>query len=246
MMPNYQMPIEGVGNDRTANRARARCPESPARPDAQGRRHHGRHHTRAGAHRRGGRSLRRHGARAHPRRHPRSGRRVPHERPEDDQRDPRGRVHPRHGEVPHRAFRGSAGVAGHRHRLHRRIRGALPRRRHLPYRQNPVQCPVRVRGARFRRSAAPHCRGRHDDPHERRAGHGRRRSGRAPHAHDERRNPPHPEPAHRRAVRGGQTAAGTRQPHEVRARKRQAARRELRRRRRSDPGRRRAHDAARR
>ena len=27
-MPNYQMPIEGVGNDRTANRARARCPES--------------------------------------------------------------------------------------------------------------------------------------------------------------------------------------------------------------------------
>ena len=48
----------------------------------------------------------------------------------------------------------------------------------------PVQRAVRVRCARLGRGTAPHRRGRHDDPHEGRAGHGRRRSGRAPHAHD--------------------------------------------------------------
>ena len=107
----------------------------------------------------------------------------------------------------------------------------------------PFVCGARDSG----RGAAPHRRGRHDDPHQGRAGHWRRRSGRAPHAHDERRDSP-------RARTCAQTSC-SRPPSScrcpstcvrVRARERQAASGELRRRRRGDSGRRRADDAARR
>ena len=51
-----------------------------SRPDAQGRRHHGRRHARSGQDRRGCRRRRRDGARARPGRHPRGRRRRPHVR----------------------------------------------------------------------------------------------------------------------------------------------------------------------
>ena len=54
---------------------RHRPRQARARRDAQGRRHHGRRHRRAGQDRRGRRRRRRHGARARARRHPRPGRR---------------------------------------------------------------------------------------------------------------------------------------------------------------------------
>jgi hypothetical protein len=83
-----------------------------------------------GAHRRGGRRVRRHGARARPRRHPRPGRRGAHgtrqhvpaarlaaadacvavERPANDQADRRGRHDPRDGEGSHWSLCGGAGV----------------------------------------------------------------------------------------------------------------------------------------
>ena len=65
-------------------------------------------------HRRGRRRVRRHGARAHPRRHPCRRRRVAHERSRHDQGHPGGREHPRHGQVPHRALRGGPDPPGHR------------------------------------------------------------------------------------------------------------------------------------
>ena len=52
-------------------------------------------------------------------------------------------------------------LAGHRHRLHRRVRGAFARRRRVPHRQDAVRRAVRLRRARFGRSPAPHRRGRH-------------------------------------------------------------------------------------
>ena len=69
-------------------------------------------------------------------------------------------------------------LAGHRHRLHRRVRGAVPGRRHVPHRQDPVQRAVRLRRSRPGRGVAPYRRGRHDDPHQGRARHGRRGAGR--------------------------------------------------------------------
>ena len=72
---------------------------------------------------------------------------LAYERPEHDQGHPRGREHPRHGEVPHRALRGSPGARGHRDRLHRRERSALPRRRRLPHRQDRAS-PCRSFAAR--------------------------------------------------------------------------------------------------
>ena len=66
---------------------------------------------RAGEDRRGGGRRGRHGARAHPRGHPRGGRRGAHERPQDDRRHPGGRLHPRHGQVPHRPLCGGADAA---------------------------------------------------------------------------------------------------------------------------------------
>ena len=53
-----------------------------------------------------------------------------------------------------------------------------------------VQRAVRLRRSRPGRGPAPHRRRRHDDPHQGRARHRRRGAGRAPHAHDERRDPP--------------------------------------------------------
>ena len=48
---------------------------------------------------------------------------------------------------------------------------------------------VRLRGHQPRRGAAPHRRGRRDDPHEGRGGHRQRRRGRPPHARHPRRDP---------------------------------------------------------
>ena len=69
------------------------------------------------------------GAGARARRHPRAGRRGPHERPRDDRRHHGGGDHPGDGEVPHRPFRRGADPRSDRHRLHRRERSADPRRR---------------------------------------------------------------------------------------------------------------------
>ena len=99
------------------------------RPDAQGRRHHGRRHARAGQDRRGRRRRRRHGARARPGRHPQGRRRRPHVRPRDDQRDHGRGDHPGHGQGPDRPLRRGPGPRGARRRLHRRVRGPDPGRR---------------------------------------------------------------------------------------------------------------------
>ena len=152
-----------------------------ARPDAQRRRHHGCDDAGTGARGGEGRCVRGHGARTHPRGHPRGRRRLAHERSRDDQGNPEGREHSRHGQGPHRPFRGSADPPSHRYRLHRRIGGPLACRRCLPHRQDRVRRSVRLRGARPRRGAAPHSRGRDDDPYEGRTGHRRRRAGRTSH-----------------------------------------------------------------
>ena len=57
-----------------------------------------------------------------------------------------------------------------------------------------------VCGARPGRGAAPRCRGRHDDPHQGRAGNRRRGAGRAPHAQDLPPDPRGREPARGRAL----------------------------------------------
>ena len=171
------------------------------RPDAEGRRHHGRRHAGAGEDRRGGGRLRRHGARARAFRHPRARRRRPHVRPGHDQRDHRGRDDPRDGEGAHRPLRRGAGAGGARRRLHRRVRSADAGRRGAPHQQAPVQGAVRLRLPRPRRGAAAHRRGRGDDPHEGRGRHRQRRRGGAPHAPALGRHPPHPEHARRRADR---------------------------------------------
>ena len=157
-----------------------------ARPrrDAQGRRHHGRRHRRAGEDRRGRRSRRRHGARARARRHPRPGRRLAHERPRHDRRHHRGRLDPGDGEGPHRALRRGAGAAGARRRLHRRVRGALARRLREPHRQVGLHRSLRLRCDQPRRGAPPHQRGRGDDPLEGRGRHRRRLRGHQAHPQD--------------------------------------------------------------
>ncbi len=85
-------------------------------------------------------------------------RRFPHERPQHDQGHPGGRFHPRHGEVPHRALRRGAGPSGHRHRLHRRVRGALawpttPTTSTRPSFDVPFVCGARDLGEALRRIA---------------------------------------------------------------------------------------------
>ena len=101
-------------------------------PDAQGRRHHGRRDRRAGEDSRRRRGVLRHGAGARPCRHPGGRRRGPHVRPRDDRGDHASRDHPRHGEGAHRPLRRGEDTRGHRHRLHRRVRGADARGRGAP------------------------------------------------------------------------------------------------------------------
>ena len=140
-------------------------------------------------HRRGRRRMRRYGARAHSRRYPRGRRRFPHERPGHDQGHPGGRVHPRHGESAASAIlpkpRSSQAIEID---YIDESEVLCARRRHLPHRQEPVfDVPFVCGATRPGRGAAPHRRGRDHDPHQGRAGHGRRRPGRAPHAQDEQR-----------------------------------------------------------
>ena len=116
------------------------------RPDAQGRRHHGRRHARSGQDRRGRRRRRRDGPRARPGRYPRRGRRRPDERSLDDRGDHERRHDPGDGQGPDRAFRRGPGARGARRRLHRRVRGPDAGRRDQPHRQ--------ARRSRFRSCAA--------------------------------------------------------------------------------------------
>ena len=92
--------------------------------------------------------------------------------------------------VADRTLRRGAGPPVDRRRLHRRVRGPHARRRGAPHRQVGVHRPVRVRSDRPRRSAAPHLRGRRDDPDEGRSRHRQRRRGRPSHALGVRRDPP--------------------------------------------------------
>ena len=134
-----------------------------------------------------------------------------------------------------------------RRRLHRRVRGADPRRRGAPRRQARLHRPVRLRLRRPGRGPAPHRRGRRDDPHQGRGRHRQRRRGRAPHA---RRSPPTSAACTRSAPR-----SSTPRPRSWRAhgragprgrRDRPAPGRDLHRRWHRHPRRRRADDAARR
>ena len=188
--------------------------------------------------------MRGNGARAHSGRHPRGRWRLPHERPGHDQGHPGSRVHPGHGEGAHRPCCRSPHSAGHRNRLHRRIRGSEPRRRRVPHRQEPVRRAVRVRREEPGRGAAPYRRGCVHDSYQGRAGHGRCHPGRASHAHHEQADPRARLPARRRGVRGRQAAGRAVRPRQVRARQRPSAGRQLRRRRCGHPGRRSPHDGA--
>ncbi len=90
-----------------------------ARPDAQGRRHHGRRHARPCPDCRGGRRRGRDGPRARAVRHPRHRRRGPDERPIHDRGDHGGSQHPGDGQGPHRPLRGGPDPGGPRRRLRR-------------------------------------------------------------------------------------------------------------------------------
>ena len=81
-------------------------PSGRPRPNAQGRRHHGRDHARGGPHRRGGRRGRGHGAGARARGHPPRRRRRAHERPVRHHGHQGRRHHPGHGQGPHRPLCG--------------------------------------------------------------------------------------------------------------------------------------------
>ena len=94
----------------------------------------------------------------------------------------RGGHDPGDGEGAHRPLRGGPGARGARGRLRRRVRGADARRRGPPHRQVGVQGAVRVRRHQPGRGAAPHRRGRGDDPQQGRGRHRQRRRGGAPHA----------------------------------------------------------------
>ena len=91
-------------------------------------------------------------------------------------------IDPGDGQVPHRPLRRGADPRGARRGLHRRVRGADPRRRALPRRQVRLQGALRLRLPRPGRGAAAHRRGRGDDPHQGRGGLGQHRRGGAPHA----------------------------------------------------------------
>ena len=184
------------------------------------------------------------GARTHSGRYSCCRRCFPHERSGHDQGHPGSRVHPGHGKGSYRSCCRSPHSAGHRNRLHRRIRSAQPRRRRVPHRQEPVRRAVRVRREEPGRSTAPYRGGRVHDPHQGRAGHGRCHPGRAPHAHHEQADPRARLPARRRGVRGRQAAGRAVRSRQVRARQWPSAGRQLRRRWRGHSGRCRAHDGA--
>ena len=135
------------------------------------------------------------------------------ERPRHDRRHHRGGVHSRDGQVPDRPLRRGAGAAGHRGRLHRRVRGAHARRRGASRRQVEVHRAVRVRRHQPGRGAAPDRRGRGDDPLQGRGRHRQRGRGDQAHALDPvgdrapvraaRRGAVHRGQGARRAVRAG-------------------------------------------
>ena len=124
------------------------------------------------ADRRGVRGGRGHGARARAGGHSRRGRRRAYGRPDQDPRDPGGRVHPGHGQGADRALRRGADPRGARGRLRRRERVLTPadEAHHIDKWAHPVRrgCPQPGRGA------APRARRGHD-PHQGRGGHGRHR-----------------------------------------------------------------------
>lgn len=70
-----------------------------------------------------------------------------------------------------------------RRRLHRRVRGPVARRLREPHRQVEVHGPLRLRCHEPGRGAAPHHRGRGDDPLQGRGGHRRRLRGHQAHPH---------------------------------------------------------------
>ena len=106
-----------------------------------------------------------------------------HERPGPDRRHHRRGLDPGHGEGPHRPLRRGAGAAGARRRLHRRVRGALARRLREPHRQVALHRALRLRCDEPGRGAAPHHRGRGDDPLQGRGRHRRRLRGDQAHPH---------------------------------------------------------------
>ena len=152
-------------------------------------------------------AVRRHGARARPGRHPRRGRRRPHERSGHDRGDHGRGQHPGHGQGPDRPLRRGPGPRGARRRLHRRVGGPDAGRRGEPHRQARLQGAVRVRLPQPRRGAAPHQRGRGDDPDQGRGRHRQHRRGRPPHPDGDGRDPPPRVDARGRAVRRRQGAA---------------------------------------
>ena len=192
------------------HRPRYQPRQARARRDAQGRRHHGRRHRRAGEDRRGCRGRRRHGAGARSRRHPRPGWRRTHERPRPDRRHHRRGVDPGHGEGAHRPLRRGAGAAGARRRLHRRVRGAVARRLREPHRQVGLHRPLRLRCDQPGRGAASHHRGCGHDPLEGRGRHRRRLRGDQAHPHHHRRDQRAEVEDQGRAVRRRQRTAGAR------------------------------------
>ena len=139
--------------------------------------------------------------------------------PEMIARHPGGRDDPGDGQGAHRPLHRGARARGARGRLHRRVRGADAGRRGQPHRQVGVQGPVRVRRDEPRRGAAADRRGRGDDPLQGRGRHRRHRRGRAPHAHDHRRDPA---PRRARRRRAGDRRQGARRAARPRARRRRA------------------------
>ena len=171
----------------------------------------------AGQDRRGRRRGRGDGAGAGAGRHPGPGRRVPDVRPGHDRRHHRRGVHPGHGQGPHRPLRRGPGAAGARGRLRRRVRGADPGRLRQPHRQVGVHGAVRLRRDQPGRGAAPHHRGRRDDPVQGRGRYRRRLQRDHPHAQDPGRDPAADLAEPGRALRRGQGAAGAVRPGRARS-----------------------------
>ena len=166
--------------------------------------------------------------------------------PDKITRDPGGSVDPGHGQGAHRPLRRGADPGGARGRLHRRERGADAGGHGEPHRQVEVHRPVRLRLHEPRRGAPPDRRGRGDDPHEGRGGHGRHRERGHAHALGLRRDQAARRDELRRALLRGEGAARAGRARQVGRREREAAGRDLHRRRDRDSGRRGALHAARR
>ena len=79
---------------------------------------------------------------------------VADERPRHDRQHHRRRLHPGHGQGPHRPLRRGAGPAEPRRRLHRRVRGPDPGRLRQPHRQVGVH---RARSSAARPTSARRC-----------------------------------------------------------------------------------------